>query len=151
MAEQEFWFGSFGPGLYNDTDEYPDGVDFEGIRVDQGYIESLPTEDNHIATKAYVDAIASPELLAEIGAGRRMVQNHEATFNHVSLVGGLTNLASLLPEIGAGKRHQQMHEAVFDHRSIVSDLAINREEGRRFLQMQTVNPASDILANQIFS
>ena len=166
-GDRSCWFGQYGPYLYNelppDPDLYGDGEELTGMRVPQGFIDDPPTIDNHIATKEYVDDMASPILLSEIGAGRRMVQNHEATFDHVSTATGLTGVISdLAINREEGRRSQQAHEAAFDHNSIasvvaelaevVSDLTINREGGRRFQQAYESQVSRiDILATQVFS
>ena len=164
-GDRSCWAGQYGPYLYNelppDPDIYGDGVDITGLRVPQGYIDDPPTIDNHSATKEYVDDMASPVLLSEIGGGRRAVQGHEATFNHVSATTGLAGVISdLAINRESGRRHQQSHEASIDHGAIViglasitSDLAINREDGRRFQQISGLSTTggADILSVQVFS
>lgn len=49
MAVKEFYVGSVGPLLYDDTKLYPDAAPFEGARFSQIYIEDEPLEDYHVA------------------------------------------------------------------------------------------------------
>lgn len=48
MAEQEVWVGSNGPQIYEDDDTYDDGIYFRGIRGDQIYLNSAPTDDHEV-------------------------------------------------------------------------------------------------------
>jgi hypothetical protein len=57
MAQQELWYGSQGPLLYDDTSTYPDLVPREASRAPQHYVEDAPTEPYHVVTKGYLDTV----------------------------------------------------------------------------------------------
>lgn len=51
MAIKEVWLGTTGPFEYDnsDTDVYPDGKAVRGVRADQLYVDSAPTDPNEVA------------------------------------------------------------------------------------------------------
>lgn len=71
MATQEFYLGSVGPLLYDDTETYSDAVGRVAIRGAQVYLDDAPTEDAHVMrkedTETYVTTYVYTYLQTALG------------------------------------------------------------------------------------
>ena len=59
MAQQQYWHGSVGPFLYDDTDAYPDGELIRAFRGLQAFFSNAPAADEEVVRKLELDALAS--------------------------------------------------------------------------------------------
>jgi hypothetical protein len=66
MATQDYYVGSVGPLLYDDTDVYPDSVPMKAFRGPQLHIDNPPTLDNEVVR--LVDVIGSLEVVWPVGS-----------------------------------------------------------------------------------
>ena len=94
MAQQELWYGSQGPLLYDDTSTYPDMAAREASRAPQHYIEDDPTESYHAVTKGYLDSVgAQSAIYWRISSGINVsVPDYGLymTYRRLEVVGSLT-------------------------------------------------------------
>ena len=56
MAQQQFFAGSMGPFLYEDTQQYADGTFREGFYGKSAKLINDPVDPEHAVNKRYVDA-----------------------------------------------------------------------------------------------
>lgn len=84
MADKEYYIGTVGPLIYNDTDQYEDGIDMQGLRSPQVVLDEAPTEDYHAARKDYVDGLVVDPATTVVS---------ETSFGQSPAVGGMTTFA----------------------------------------------------------
>lgn len=63
MAVQEFYIGSVGPLLYDDTETYSDTVGRMAFRGPQIYLDDAPTEDAQVMRKEDTEAYVTSYII----------------------------------------------------------------------------------------
>lgn len=82
MAQQEYWHGSTGPYLYEDTDTYPDAELLRAFRGLQAFFENAPAADEEVVRKLELDDLASfideTALQGALSLAMTLYDNHAA-------------------------------------------------------------------------
>lgn len=88
MAKQQFYVGSVGPLLYDDTETYPDAEPRVAFRGPQILLDDAPTEDAHVMRKEDTEIYVIDTIVTYIQAylGDVVSYNDEAVFFDDNLV-----------------------------------------------------------------
>jgi hypothetical protein len=66
MATREVWFGSQGPQIFDDTEQWPDGELMCGARLPQAFLDDEPSQPEHAVRLSTLGVYATTSMVNSV-------------------------------------------------------------------------------------